>query len=86
MALPIRRTTKADPSTGWARRPSPPAPAYPKASLQARMTGPRWRRELETVCGKAVDKLDEIMELPLDPTTRPSEACSVPRPVRPIPL
>ncbi len=32
------------------------------------MTGPRWRRELETVCGKAVDKLDEIMELPLDPT------------------
>jgi hypothetical protein len=31
---------------------------------------PTLGQRLETVCGKAVDKLDQIMELPLDPAHR----------------
>jgi hypothetical protein len=33
-------------------------------------TKPTLGQRLETVCGKAVDKLDQIMELPLDPAHR----------------
>jgi hypothetical protein len=40
---------------------------------------------LETISSKAVEKLDEIMGLPLDPTTPRSRPCSGRRPQRPTP-